>query len=320
MKYLEGLEAWDVTDEVRAIRQEMGIDGEAESGGQNYTIYHPRVLVFENGAGYDGYAANGLKQTIRDNSSPKITVSSGNTPIAIYGLLTNEAIADESLRKGLGRTTFYALDEVWPAGNMPSVSYATYYDENLVRPMGLDAEQVVIFDGWTTNPEGEVKRVDDILRDNPRHFGLIGIGPDERVLADGTALPASDHMAFVPKGTPLEARSGAVDVDLTTRYVNGNGNPGNFPFDRSMTQGPANIVFENDRNFFGGKGDRKKINLAERVLFVKPNPNNPASQITFGKNVTVGMDIPAAELVLARIEDRSRQIFPVAQIAQPTYT
>ncbi len=306
--------AFDISDEVRAVREAEGIvEGELIfSGGVEFTIYHPTVYFYPDTSDlYRGVAAD-LLVAHKDYDYPRGTIASGNTQIGVYGEFANQVNADPNAQNIVFRANYTPMDEVVRPESHQGETYADYYKREFINPLGLDGNQIVIFQAFAPDPYEEAQRVDGILEANKRGFVLAGIGPDKRIIPEtGEELPESDHIAFVMKGIPFHLRSHVAYPDRTTRYVNGGGKIDNFP-ERAMTQGPYRLVHptQTDRVLLVGIGPGKTINLSENVLFRYPNKSNPASAVSFNPFTSIHMDFAAARLTIERIqEDQSSRAF-----------
>lgn len=109
---------------------------------------------------------------IKEKPDATICVASGETP-----LLSFKKIIEKSRNLDLSRVTFVALDEWVGIERSNSGSCGYFIEQNLIKPLGLQAHQIHYFDGMSLDLVSECAKMDEFVAS---HGGLdlivVGVG------------------------------------------------------------------------------------------------------------------------------------------------
>jgi galactosamine-6-phosphate isomerase len=111
-------------------------------------------------------------ELIKEKPNATICVASGETP-----LLSFKKIVEKSSELDLSQVTFVALDEWVGIDRSNSGSCGYFIEQNLIKPLGLEAHQIHYFDGMSADLDSECAKMDEFVA---THGGLdlivVGVG------------------------------------------------------------------------------------------------------------------------------------------------
>lgn len=146
------------------------------------------------------YASQIVIDIIRHNPNAVLGLATGTTPLGLY----ERMIADHK-----DNGTSYAqvkavnLDEYIGLSANHEQSYAYFMRRHLFDYIDIDLKNTYIEKGTAQNEEAECKRYDNLLKNLPRDFQLLGLG-------------SNGHIAFNEPGTSFDSTTHVVELADTT--------------------------------------------------------------------------------------------------------
>lgn len=255
-----------------------------------------QVLVFDDKDELYRVLTDEFKKSLIDHPDKGVIFPADRTHQLFYKRLVDRA---DEFRPLLAPNMHSNLDELYPLTpedkNWP-IAFINYMRERIIRPLKLEDEQWIIPDSTAEDPGEEVIRTQINLRSVNWGTALLGIGPD----ANGKT-PASSHIGFIQKGTPIYQGVSHVTLDAGTVTANRSEapDPYNYPTE-AITQGPGNIG-DAERIILTAVGSNKKNNIADTLLEM-PTLDKPSSLIhVLSDDVTVLLDKKSAETVARKL-------------------
>lgn len=256
------------------------------------------VYVFDDPEEADANLVNGMERVLQTaHPGEGIILSTGASYIPVYDIMADRRTKLAWLLK---RLVLINQDELAGVEKNDPRAYCRYMRERLFANFPELGEENWIIPDSSLRPEQALDLYLLQLRNvQTVRLAMLGIGPD----ADSDkGLLASPHVAFIRPGTALDVLAQIVDLDETTRHVNSNGRPENYPA-RAISHGPADLVRAKDIFLFA-KGQRKQQNIA-RVALGALDLNVTATVVYAVKreeaqenNLTFFLDKEAAETTL----------------------
>jgi galactosamine-6-phosphate isomerase len=169
-------------------------------------------------------ASDQLIQDIKDNPQALICAATGNSPTGTYKRLVEKqgSIVVEHLN-------FIKLDEWYGLGIDDEGSCDHYLYKNVLEPLEVSPERFIAFDGKTSDPEKECKKIADYLDKNgPIDICILGLGKN-------------GHVAFNEPADSLQARAHLATLSATSLehpMIKGNGETIKY----GLTLGMADIL------------------------------------------------------------------------------
>lgn len=162
------------------------------------------LRIFEHYENVSAAAAEEILKQVEKKPESVLCLAAGETPRLAYKMLA------ESARRhnvDFSRCTFVGLDE-WigiPPENEGSCAY--FLEHNLFIPLGIERNQINLFDALTHDPQRECERMDTLIRTRGGiDLMLVGVG-------------MNGHIGFNEPGAPEDLYSHVIDLDETTRSV-----------------------------------------------------------------------------------------------------
>ena len=208
--------------------------------------------------------------------NPVFCLASGSTPAKSYDIF-----AKEVMRKGvaLDKLRIVSLDE-WVGVEKSNVgSCYQMLNQDLFLKMGLDAKQVIFYDGMASDLEAEGARIDDFIKQNPITFSLMGVG-------------MNGHIGLNEPGFPSRLQSSVVTLSDTTRKVAQKYFKEETELSQGITLGLGQII-ESKRVIVAVTGAHKAAIMKE--IFSASGHERPAGQLLNYTHIDFYLDEEAAK-------------------------
>ncbi len=131
-----------------------------------------RIRIFESEQDAGLYAAALAEQVVLANESPVLGLATGRTVLPFYEAL----VGLEHCGLDLSKVTTMNLDEYVGLGPSNPQSYHYFMRAHFFDHVQIPSSQIHIPDGTAADLAAECKRYDEILRNHPIDFQLLGIG------------------------------------------------------------------------------------------------------------------------------------------------
>jgi len=216
--------------------------------------------------------ANIMAEALRQNPNLTVCMASGHTPSRtceiFVRLVKEEQINHEQL-------TFIGLDE-WVGltpDNTGSCQY--FFNEKLIKPLGLQPEQVYMFDALATDLGKECAKMDAVIQAHGIDLMVVGIG-------------VNGHIGFNEPGTPVDIRCHVATLEPTTVQVGQKYFTEETPLGKGITVGLGHLM-RAKRLVLIANGAHKK-DVVQQARYGPVDPMFPASIIQVHPHVMVITD------------------------------
>lgn len=244
----------------------------------------PLVIVADSAAEAGRAVADRIAGVIAERPDAVVGVATGSSPGPVYRALVEHRAAGLDV----SRVTWVALDEYigLPAGHPES--YREVLRRDLVEPLGLDPDRVMV-------PSADGMRPEDAAARYERRIADLG-GVDIQLLGIGS----NGHIGFNEPGTPFDSRTRVAHLAERTREDNARFFPSadDVPLE-CITQGLATIMSAR-RLVLIASGSYKAAAVAA-ALGGPVTPECPASIVQRHPDVVVALDPAAAERLPERL-------------------
>ncbi|WP_067929474.1 glucosamine-6-phosphate deaminase [Alicyclobacillus shizuokensis] len=235
-----------------------------------------KIRVFDNAHDAGVYVAALAEQVVERQAKPVLGLATGSTPIPFYQAL----IRLHQCGLDLSNVTTINLDEY--IGLTPShpQSYARFMWENLFSHVNIPETQIHLPNGVASDLEAECIRYDEIIRKNPIHLQVLGIGVNGHIgfnEPDDTLLSRTHIVNLCPETVASNARFFQHIDDVPKRAI---------------TMG-VQAILQADQIVLMAFG-REKAEIIAKAVFGEVRTDVPASILNLHKNVTVVLDKDSA--------------------------
>lgn len=235
------------------------------------------LRIFEHYENVSAAAAEEILKQVEKKPESVLCLAAGETPRLAYKML-----ADSARRHNVdfSRCTFVGLDE-WigiPPENEGSCAY--FLEHNLFIPLGIERNQINLFDALTHDPQRECERMDTLIRTRGGiDLMLVGVG-------------MNGHIGFNEPGAPEDLYSHVIDLDETTRSVGQKYFRQATLLQQGITLGLRHLL-ESRKALMVASG-KKKADIIRRALQEPITTDVPASIIRKHPNGDTMLDKDAA--------------------------
>lgn len=172
------------------------------------------------------------------------------------------------------------LDEWLGLGRMKSENCLSFLKKHFFDHIDYSVENLCFFDGEATDPEAELIKTEDFLKEHgPVDMMLLGVG-------------MNGHLGLNEPGTSFDLYSHITELDDVTRRVGQKYFSGDVKLSRGITLGIKNIL-DSKMAILQVSGARKKP-VVTRLLKDELTTDFPASALRLHKNSYLLMDKEAA--------------------------
>jgi galactosamine-6-phosphate isomerase len=226
-----------------------------------------------------------LLDKIKDIPEPLICTASGDTPKGMYHDLVNRVRENKI---DISNWRFIGLDEWAGMNGTDEGSCRWHLNNQLFRPLNIQNDQIIFFDGKATNLEGECARIEDyIKRKGGIDAAILGLGMNGHIgMNEPGTLPSSrSHIAHID---PVTAKVGQKYFTKETKLSTG------------VTLGIKTI--SGARYIMLLANGSKKAEIVHTVLSSSATPEIPATLLTGHTGFCIYLDKEAASLSLKKHE------------------
>ncbi|WP_414838767.1 glucosamine-6-phosphate deaminase [Carnobacterium sp. TMP28] len=221
-----------------------------------------------------------IEETIKNNQKASINTTTGASYDGMFELLV-EAINQDKVV--IDQTVFTNLDE-YIAKRDQSFTVYTYMHEKFYDLIKKKPSYIGLMDGSTTDPQAEIDRYNEVLKNYPRDLQIVGLG-------------VNGHLAANEPGTSFDSRLFLADSDDSTIQSTmsyQNLSPEETPT-QMLTMGLADIM--EAKHILVASSGIRKAQAVKDTLEGPINEECPASILQNHPNVTFIMDEAAASLL-----------------------
>lgn len=237
---------------------------------------------------YKGYealseeAASVIADVIRQKPDAVICLASGHTPLLPCHMFVKK-IKEQKIN--IDEVKFLGLDE-WvgvPPENEGSCHYFLY--NTVFVPLGLQAQQIHVFNGMADDLITECKTMDAMIANNGGiDLMIVGIG-------------MNGHIGFNEPGVPFGNYSHIIHLDETTVEVGKKYFPSSTALSKGITIGLQHLM-EAKQVILIANGE-KKASIIKETIEEKVSNQIPATIMQTHKNGIIMIDEEAASLLSA---------------------
>ena len=268
-----------------------------------YTINNQKVILTDQNTGsrlVSLWMIDLLNQNSQVHQATTFGLATGSAPVAVYKYLSEAYKAGQFTTEALSTVN---LDEyIGLPANDPQ-SYRAFMRHHLINNIDLPESRFHIFTGAPISyvqteygsQDQEIKRFEEVLKENPRDIQLLGIG-------------TNGHIAFNEPADNLTAETPSHIVELaeSTRQSN------SVYFQGEINQVPTHArtlgmkeILAAEKIVMLAWGSRKATAVVEGILG-PVTPQLPASFLQTHPNVVWVVDQEAASLLLERASEENR--------------
>lgn len=226
-------------------------------------------------------AASRLFDQLRGKGNSVIGLATGSTFIPFYSYIAAHFHAEGI---SFGKAVTFNLDEYFPISHSNRDSYHSYMEEHLFSLIDVDAANTHIPDGSTSDPEGEAKRYDEMIR---RAGGI-----DLQFLG----LGRNGHIGFNEPGTPFRSRTHLTALTQSTIDANSPLFSGGADVPHSALTMGIGTIMEARRIVLLAFG-AQKAEAVRDALRLEVSENVPASALRRHPDAVFMLDEAAASLL-----------------------
>lgn len=216
--------------------------------------------------------ANIMAEALRQNPQLVLCMASGHTPsrtCEIFVRLVNEEQINSR------QLTFIGLDE-WVGltpENTGSCKY--FFDEKLIKPLGLEPGQVHMFDALASDLDKECGKMDAVIQANGIDLMVVGIG-------------MNGHIGFNEPGTPVDILCHVATLAPTTIQVGQKYFTEETPLGKGITVGLGHLMRAKKLVLIANGAHKKDV--VQQARYGPVDPMFPASIIQVHPHVMVITD------------------------------
>lgn len=235
------------------------------------------LRIFDDYSHLSRTTADLIVSYLKAKPNAMVCLASGHTPKGVFECLVEDV---EASRLDLSQCTFVSLDEWIGIPSSQKGSCRAMMDEDLFWPLGLEASQIIFFDGMSTDPVSEASRVNEMIAlRGGLDIMLVGVG-------------MNGHIAMNEPGTAFNLEAHVSDLAEETKIVGQKYFSGNTALSKGITLGLKHFR-ESKLPILMANGV-KKANIIKKVLEAEATELLPASIVHNIPGVYVMLDKEAA--------------------------
>jgi glucosamine-6-phosphate isomerase len=235
------------------------------------------LKIFANSSELSRFAANQILDCVQAKPNAVLCLASGETPKLTYGMVVEGA---QQRHIDFTKTTIFALDE-WVGIGTTNIGSCHYFlTDNLLKPLGIQADQFHFFDGLAQDPQAVCDTINTkLMAQGGLDLILVGVG-------------LNGHVGFNEPGAPLTLHARVSDLDKITIDVGQKYFAEATTLSQGMTMGLADF-FDAHTAILMASGKKKAAIMKQAIEGIISN-TVPASLIRQHKNSFVLLDQDAA--------------------------
>lgn len=235
------------------------------------------LKIFERYETLSAAVADEILKQVEIKPQSVLCLAAGETPRLAYGMVADAARRDHV---DFSRCTFVGLDE-WigiPPENEGSCAY--FLEHNLFIPLGVERNQINLFNALTHDPQKECERMDTFIKTRGGiDLMLVGVG-------------MNGHIGFNEPGAGENLHAHVIDLEETTRSVGQKYFKKTTLLQQGITLGLRHLL-ESRKALMVASG-KKKADIIRRALQEPITTDVPASIIRKHPNGDTMLDKDAA--------------------------
>jgi len=238
-----------------------------------------RFEVREDEKGVAEAAGEVVRKLVEGKPDAVIAIPTGNTPVPLYKLLSSW-VREKSI--DLSRVRWFALDEFMSPDLPYGSSFRSVLEQQFAKPCQIARGNLKSLDPTTLEPEAEALRYESaISAAGGLDLAILGIG-------------LNGHIAFNEPGTPFDSRTGLRKLSRATREANDHMFlPWVDPPVMGLSMGIGTLL--EARQVLLMATGASKAAIVKRLKETDPTPDLPASALKGHADVTVVLDLKAAQ-------------------------
>ncbi|HSN07397.1 MAG TPA: 6-phosphogluconolactonase, partial [Hanamia sp.] len=182
---------------------------------------------------YDSYetmsanAADAVMAMAQSKKHPVLCTASGDSPAGLYKALIAYVTKNKT---DISTWYFIGLDEWLGMNGDDEGSCRFHLNNQLFNPLEINEKNIAFFDGRAKNPEGECKRIDDLITaHNGIDMAIVGLG-------------MNGHVGMNEPGTSPDLHSHVAEIDPITQQVGQKYFKEKKEISEGLTLGIANLM------------------------------------------------------------------------------
>ncbi|MEO6290401.1 MAG: glucosamine-6-phosphate deaminase [Ginsengibacter sp.] len=163
-----------------------------------------KIIISNTYEEMSGKAVGQLLNILQPIKNPLLCTASGDSPKGMYRELIRHVKENDIDISGW---TFLSLDEWSGMSGNDEGSCRFHLNNDLLRPLNVQEDKIVFFDGRASNAEEECDRIENFIS----HHGGIDVAI--------VGLGMNGHVGMNEPGTPIGSRTHVAEIDSTTQIV-----------------------------------------------------------------------------------------------------
>ncbi len=215
-------------------------------------------------------ASSVIAEAMRQKPNLLLCAATGNSPTETYKLLAEEKENFDSTQLRIIK-----LDE-WGGVSMTNPQTCEQYlQQNVIQPLGVSSDRYFTFESNSQNPQDEVSKMQNLLRDNgPVDLCILGLGLNGHIAFNEPGEYLEPHFHIVALSKESMQHAMASDMDSKPSY--------------GLTLGMADIL-QSKQIVMLVTGQNKK-EIVAKFLSKKITSQIPASFLWLHNNVQCFID------------------------------
>lgn len=224
-----------------------------------------------------GKAVDQLLEILKPIKNPLLCTASGDSPKGMYKELIKQ-VKEKNI--DISTWTFLSLDEWAGINGNDEGSCRFHLDNDLFRPLNVQEDKIVFFDGRATDPGEECKRIEDFISGHGgTDVAIVGLG-------------MNGHVGMNEPGTSVTSRTHVAEIDSTTQTVGQKYFKNEQSLTHGLTLGLATLL--EMRNVMLVVSGSKKASIVQQALEEEISGQLPASILRNHEHFYVYLDSDAA--------------------------
>ncbi len=239
-----------------------------------------KTITFKDSVEVSEAVAAEIIKIVNQKPNAVICIAGGDTPLPVMQELIREA---DQKKVDFSKAYFVGLDEWVGLGKETKGSCIQTLQDNLYGPLGLREEQIIFFDGKTSDLEKELDRINTFIAKNGLDFILLGIG-------------MNGHIGFNEPGVKIDSEAQVVALDEVTTTVMTKYFDEQLPLTEGITLGFKQILAA--KNIVLMATGVKKAEIVKKTVKTEPTNQLPATVLKLAeKEADFYLDEAAASLL-----------------------
>ncbi len=236
-----------------------------------------KIIISNTYEEMSGKAVGQLLNILQPIKNPLLCTASGDSPKGMYKELIRQVKVKDIDISGW---TFLSLDEWSGMSGNDEGSCRFHLNNDLFRPLNVQEDKIVFFDGRASNAEEECDRIENFIS----HHGGIDVAI--------VGLGMNGHIGMNEPGTPIGSRTHVAEIDSTTQVVGQKYFKEEQKLTHGLTLGLTTLL--NTNYVMLVASGSKKAAIVQQVLEEEISEQLPASILRNHEHFYVYLDSDAA--------------------------